>query len=100
MRCGALVTRLCGAVAAVHCTCGGYDDSCHQARLSAVSDPLVWVCIPIPLSTPSLMFAAHFRVTPDIMDGEGDVDNQFPCGDLRSCLGLRQCIRNQSFSRL
>ena len=31
MRCGALVTRLCGAVAAVHCTCGGYDDSCHQA---------------------------------------------------------------------
>ena len=64
MRCGALVTRVCGAVAAVHCTCGGYDDSCHQARLSAVSDPLVWVCIPIPLSTPSLMFAALFPSNP------------------------------------
>ena len=31
MRCGALVTRVCGVMAAVHCTCGGYDDSCHQA---------------------------------------------------------------------
>ena len=32
--------------------------------LSAVSDPLVWVCIPIPLPTPSLMFAALFPSNP------------------------------------
>ena len=72
MRCGALVTRLCGAVAAVHCTCGGYDDSCHQARLSAVSDPLSGSASPShsPHSTLSCLLH-YFRVTPDIMDGGG-----------------------------
>ena len=71
MRCGALVTRLCGAVAAVHCTCGGYDDSCHQALLSAVSDPLSGSASPSHTPHTVSCLLHYFRVTPDIMDGGG-----------------------------